>query len=215
MAIMTSFDEPQHPRHGRTGRFAQAHHSAPELAIGRSEIASLPGGEARPPVDPRIDREDVTEVKRGRLAVFDEYIDPLVFSVQDGKLSRGVAGRERVAATRAWIRDADSLASHDEEAAEFRDGMRRGVAALYYEHLDYDGSIQDLEGPELERVSEQALTVAETKRASIPEREFWRQQLTSMGEAEWRGSLVVGATLSDTDRWWGFRDHADTVISER
>lgn len=211
---MTSFDESRHPRHGRTGRFTEAQHSAPELALGRAEVQSLPGGDTRPPVDVRIDRADVAEVSRGRLAAFDEYVDALAFSVQDGKLSRGVAGRERVEAARTWIRDADTLALHDPQAAEFRDGLRRGVVAMYYEHLDYEGSIQDLDGYELEAVSAQALTVAETKRASIPEREFWRQQLAFMGEAEWRGSLVAGAALSGTDRWWGFRDNVATVISE-
>lgn len=232
-----AFDEHLHPR-SRNGTFADKTHSDPEtrLAPSREECLTeladfmLAGadehslarssrvglaeydGDTRPAIDRHVTREDVAP---GLLA-FDEYVDMFVSSVDEGHLSRGVAGRRRVPVARAWALDAALLAQGgDEDAAEFRDGVHRGVIALYFEKVDYEGSLMELTGPGLGDAFDRALTVAETKRASREERALWRENLQHASSGEHRGMLVAAAALSGTDRWWGFRDRQRDVITGR
>ena len=210
------FDETLHPRH-RNGTFTEKDHSAPELTLTASArydyyLAQHEyPGDSRPAIDRHVDPEDVVPT----LAAFGDYVDMFVSSIDEGHLSRGVAGAKRVDVARAWATDASAAAQETEnpEVAEFRDGVRRGIVGLYYEKVEYEGSLHDLEGPELEDACRRALVIAEKKRASKPEREFWRLNLQHATEAEHRGMLVAAAALSGTDGWWGFRDRATEVMT--
>lgn len=220
MEGMTSFDPAQHPRE-TTGRFTAKPDHQPELTLGagvedeaaRREWApfvfGLPTPTNRPAVDPWLVRDDVAP----GLEAFDEYVDVFVGSIDEGLLSRGVAGETRTNAAQAWIDDANTKADTDPEVAEFRDGLRRGLVALYYEKVQYEGSVFDLDGTELEDAAVRALTAARRKRASTEERRFWRQSLQHATPAEQRGMLVVAAALSGTDQWWGFRDRPRGVMT--
>ena len=210
------FDETLHPRH-RNGTFTEKAPSDPEMSLGAEgeydyHLSRLEHpGDSRPAIDWHVDPEEVVPTLRA----FDDYVDMFVSSVDEGHLSRGVAGAKRTDVARAWVTDASAAAqqTEDPEVAEFRDGVRRGIVGLYYEKVQYDGSLRELEGPELEDACRRALIVAEKKRASKPEREFWRLNLQHATTAEHRGMLVAAAALSGTDGWWGFRDRARDVMT--
>lgn len=222
MKTMTAFDDVQHPRESATGRFAEKPQSAPELSLGGPEdhatreewsyyLGRTEENHDRPAVDLFVDRADVAP----GLRAFDDYVDHFVGSIEDGHLSRGVAGRGRVAAAAAWAADASAMTQHadDTEISEFRDCVQRGIVALYYEKVRYEGSLDELSGAELEDAARRALAVAEKKRASKAEREFWRARLQHASAAEHRGMLVAAAALSGTDTWWGFRDRPRAVMT--
>lgn len=207
---MTTFDESAHPRDTSSGRFAATENSGPEVTLSAdwdAILRALPPSSSRPAVDSRVDREDVAP----SLAAFDEHVDMFVDSIIEGHLSRGVAGRDRVAAAQAWV---DLAATVDEEEAQdFRDGALRAAVAFYNEKLDYEGPVAMLTGEELDRAGQESLAVALTKRASKQERETWRWMLPRATPAEHRGMFVMAAALSGTDSWWGFRDHASQVVT--
>lgn len=217
--VTMHFDETLHPRRG-DGMFTDKAQSAPELNLhtvepmaqefdyhlGRLDYA----GDSRPAIDWHVDPEDVAP----NLGAFGVWVDMFASSIDEGHLSRGVAGRQRTAVARAWIEDASTVANYgNTELAEFRDGLRRGVVGLYYEKVVYDGPLHALDGSELEDAANRALVIAETKRASKEERETWRQNLQHATTAEHRGMLVAAAALSGTDGWWGFRVRARDVMT--
>ena len=214
------FDETLHPRHN-DGRFTEKTQSAPEVELnaGGAQDGEFDyhlrrheyPGDSRPAIDWHVDPEDVVP----NLEAFDRYVDMFVSSIDEGHLSRGVAGRQRADVARAWATDASmaAQATDSTEVAEFRDGVRRGIVGLYYEKVAYEGPLFELEGPELDDAARRALIIAETKRASRPERELWRQNLQHATAAEHRGMLVAAAALSGTDRWWGFRDRPRDVMT--
>jgi hypothetical protein len=217
-------DENLHPRDADgTGRWAAKPQSAPELALDDPDAEAadmrrewayyLDGCESagleRPAVDWHLDREDVAELR-----AFDSAVDIFVDSIKEGHLSRGVPGRTRAEAASAWIADASAMAqAHGGEVAEFRDGLRRGVVALYHERIPYDGPLYELRGTALADAARHALDLAEKKRATKEEREFWRLTLRTASAAEGRGIFVAAAALSGTDAWWGFRDDPRAVMT--
>lgn len=219
MASM-DFNETLHPRK-TNGTFTDKEQSAPEMDLTVIEpmdqefnyhLSRLEyPGDSRPAIDWHIDPEEVVP----DLKAFDEYVDMFVSSIDEGHLSRGVAGAKRVDVARAWATDGSTAAQQtgDPDVAEFRDGLRRGIIGLYYEKVGYEGSLHELEGPELEDATRRALVIAEKKRASKEEREFWRQNLQHATAAEHRGMLVAAAALSGTDGWWGFRGRARDVMT--
>lgn len=210
------FDETLHPRN-RNGTFTEKSQSDPEMTLGAGteydyhlRRLAYPG-DSRPAIDWHIDPEEVAP----NLAAFGDYVDMFTLSIDEGHLSRGVAGAKRADAARAWVTDASAAAqdTEDTELAEFRDGVRRGIVGLYYEKVEHEGALHSLAGPKLEDACRRALIFAEKKRASKPEREFWRMNLQHATAAEHRGMLVAAAALSGTDSWWGFRDRVHDVMT--
>lgn len=217
-----TFDERAHPR-ATTGRFQTKPDHDPELTLPPAEdeetvkewgwcISELPEPTTRPAVDWNVDREEVAP----NLAAFDEYVDMFVGSIDEGHLSRGVAGTSRAHAARAWMYDASDAADlHGGEAEDFHDGFRQGLVALYGGKLGFQSehTIARLAGEQLDVAAEDALLFAVTKRASRSEREMWRRNLKHATPGEHRGMLVAAAALSGTDHWWGFRDRPRAVMS--
>ncbi|GAA4032635.1 hypothetical protein GCM10023063_14920 [Arthrobacter methylotrophus] len=196
------------------GQFAATTHTEPgvNLRAKASTELNLPedtflGRHARCP-EPRPDDWVFGE---------DASIDAAVGTVMDGPLSRGVVNAQRRNAFHAWHDWAMTRALETKDPAydDFVMGLRTGAAALYERSMDhYDPSLDRFKpGGTPVYVTDHALQISGTKRASFEDREHWRKLLKLTPSEAWhRGHLGAGLVLSGSDGYWGMREDPDATV---
>lgn len=195
------------------GQFAPTNHAEPRISLDGAAPSRL-----ILPEDGFLGRHARCPEPRPTEWVFgqDASIDAAVGTVMDGPLSRGVVNAQRREAFQAWHEWAVNRHQETKEPdyMQFAMGLRTGVASLYERRLGHYE-------PGLDRfnqfgtpvyVSDHAVQISGTKRASFEDREHWRKLLKRTPDEAWhRGHLAAGLILSGADDYWGLRDNPDAA----
>lgn len=196
------------------GQFAATAHSEAGISLGRPSTTQLVL-----PDDPFLGRHARCPEPRPAEWAFGEEasVDAAVGTVMDGPLSRGVVNAQRREAFHGWHDWAMAKAQEtkDEAYEDFVMGLRTGAASLYERRLGHyqPGLDRFKHGGTPVYVTDHAIQVSGTKRASFEDREHWRKLLKRTPSDAWhRGHLAAGLVLSGFDGHWGLRDDPEAVV---
>jgi hypothetical protein len=197
------------------GQFAATNHTEPGISLDSPAPHRL-----ELPEDGFLGRHARCPEPRPSEWVFgqDASFDAVVGTVMDGPLSRGVVNAQRRTAFHAWHdwAMARALETRDPDYMEFAMGLRTGVASLYERRMDHyqPGLDRFQHGGTPVYVTDHAVQVSGSKRASVEDREHWRKLLKHTPNEEWhRGHVAAGLILSGADGYWGMRDNPDSAMT--